>query len=143
VSYRKRALTGTLCIVGQHIWLGVTALRRVRGDGADYRDSLTEKTIRKNGLKWSNISVKKYHQSPGLGVRSGSRNLMKKSSACANAKGKRESYPAPQEFRTHPQPPVTRVDANTKATKKKPNSTTKGMHLRSFCGNGLGEAKCD
>jgi len=32
----------------------------------------TEKTMRKNGLKWSNISVKKYHQRPGLGVRSGS-----------------------------------------------------------------------
>lgn len=37
----------------------------------------TENTIKKNGLKWSNISVKKYHQSPGLGVKSGSRNLGK------------------------------------------------------------------
>jgi len=84
-----------------------------------------ENTIRKNGLKWSNISVKKYHQSPGLGVKSGSKN------------------PAPQVFRTHPQPPATRVDVNTKATKKKANSVNKGMHLWSFCGNGLGDAKCD
>jgi len=62
----------------------------------------------------------------------------------ANEKGNRDrAYPAPQVFRTHPQPPVTRADANTKATKKKPNSTNKGMHLRSFCGNNLGDAKCD
>lgn len=53
------------------------------------------------------------------------------------------SYPAPQVFRTHPQPPATRADANAKATKKKANSANKGMHLRSFCGNHLGEAKCD
>ena len=36
---------------------------------------LTEKTIKKNGLKWSNISVKKYHHRPGFGVKSGSNNL--------------------------------------------------------------------
>lgn len=35
------------------------------------RSKLTENTIKKNGLKWSNISVKKYHQSPGFGVKSG------------------------------------------------------------------------
>lgn len=28
-------------------------------------------TIKKKLLKWSNISVKKYHQSPTLGVKSG------------------------------------------------------------------------
>lgn len=32
--------------------------------------------MRKNGLKWSNISVKKYHQSPTLGVRSGNVKLI-------------------------------------------------------------------
>ena len=31
----------------------------------------TEKTMRKNGQKWSNISVKKYHHNPGFGVKSG------------------------------------------------------------------------
>ena len=31
----------------------------------------TVNTKRKNGRKWSNISVKKYHHNPGLGVRSG------------------------------------------------------------------------
>lgn len=31
----------------------------------------SQKTPRKNDLKASNISVKKYHQRPGLGVRSG------------------------------------------------------------------------
>jgi len=56
---------------------------------------------------------------------------------------KKESYPAPQVFRTHPQPPATKVDANTKATKKKANSANKGRHLWSLCENGLGDAKCD
>ena len=36
---------------------------------------LTEKTIKKNGLKWSNISVKKYHHKPGFGVKSVNINL--------------------------------------------------------------------
>lgn len=31
----------------------------------------TEKTIKKKGRKWSNISVKKYHHRPVFGVRSG------------------------------------------------------------------------
>jgi hypothetical protein len=35
----------------------------------------TLKTMRKNGRKWSNISVKKYHQTPVLGVKSGNDNL--------------------------------------------------------------------
>jgi hypothetical protein len=35
----------------------------------------TENTIRKNGRKSSNISVKKYHHKPTLGVRSGTRML--------------------------------------------------------------------
>jgi hypothetical protein len=35
----------------------------------------TLKTIRKNGRKWSNISVKKYHHKPVFGVRSGSDRL--------------------------------------------------------------------
>lgn len=37
-----------------------------------YNNKCTENTTRKNGLKWSNISVKKYHHSPGFGVKSGS-----------------------------------------------------------------------
>lgn len=40
-----------------------------------------EKTIKKKGRKWSNISVKKYHHKPGLGVRSGSVKLHKEVSA--------------------------------------------------------------
>lgn len=48
-----------------------------QGQGQVLRGPPTENTIKKNGLKWSNISVKKYHQSPGLGVKSGSRNLGK------------------------------------------------------------------
>jgi hypothetical protein len=54
-----------------------------------------------------------------------------------------KGYPAPQVFHTHPQLPATSVDANTRATKKIANSMNKGMHLQSFCGNGLGDAKCD
>jgi len=42
--------------------------------GTTYMSILTEKTTKKNGRKWSNISVKKYHQRPTLGVRSGSEN---------------------------------------------------------------------
>ena len=53
-------------------------IRRVRDEGMYGGIPLTENTIRKNGLKWSNISVKKYHQSPGLGVKSGSKNLSQK-----------------------------------------------------------------
>lgn len=94
-------------------------------NGTTYIARWSENTAKKNGLKWSNISVKKYHQSPGLGVRSGSRN------------------PAPQVFRIHPQPPATKVDASTRVPKKTMNSTSKGMHLESFCGNGLGDARCD
>ena len=40
-------------------------------------DCRTEKIMRKKGLKWSNISVKKYHHRPGLGVKSGNANLAK------------------------------------------------------------------
>lgn len=43
-----------------------------RGGGGRTGHTRTLKTIRKNGRKWSNISVKKYHQSPTLGVRSDS-----------------------------------------------------------------------
>jgi hypothetical protein len=88
LQHSRRTPTGTLCIVGQHIWIGVTALHRVRGGDGDYRDPLTENTIKKNGLKWSNISVKKYHQSPGLGVRSGSRNLSQKSTRMRKVEGR-------------------------------------------------------
>ena len=35
----------------------------------------TLNTMRKNERKWSNISVKKYHHRPTLGVRSGRANL--------------------------------------------------------------------
>jgi len=138
-------LTETLCIEGQRISLGETASHGVRGKRQDSKGSwVTENTIRKNGLKWSNISVKKYHQSPGLGVRSGSWNLSIIEVKPIARKQKAEAcYPAPQVFRTHPQPPATRADANSKATKYKANSANKGMHLRSLCGNNLGEAKCD
>jgi hypothetical protein len=72
-------LTGTLCIEERHKWLGVSVLHGESGTRAcSGGDLLTENTIRKNGLKWSNISVKKYHQSPGLGVKSGSKNLSQK-----------------------------------------------------------------
>lgn len=37
--------------------------------------SLTVNTVRKKDLKWSNISVKKYHHNPAFGVKSGSKNL--------------------------------------------------------------------
>jgi len=41
--------------------------------GIGYINRCIEKQVRKNRRKWSKISVKKYHQRPGLGVRSGSR----------------------------------------------------------------------
>lgn len=40
-------------------------------NGMMYISKWTENTTKKKGLKWSNISVKKYHQSPGFGVKSG------------------------------------------------------------------------
>lgn len=43
------------------------------GAGKNWR--LTWKTPRKKGRKWSNISVKKYHHMPTLGVRSDTVNL--------------------------------------------------------------------
>ena len=57
-------------------------------------------------------------------------------------RGKR-FYPAPQVFRIHPQPPATKVEASTRAPNETVNSTSKGMHLESFCGNGFGDARCD
>jgi hypothetical protein len=87
--------------------------------------------------------VKKYHQSPGLGVRSGSRNLSRSEHEVMQGTRKGNVYPAPQVFRIHPQPPATKVEANTKATKEMVNSTSKGMHLESFCVNGFGDARCD
>jgi hypothetical protein len=41
----------------------------------------TLKTIKKKGRKWSNISVKKYHQRPVFGVRSGRVSLWMRISA--------------------------------------------------------------
>jgi hypothetical protein len=39
-----------------------------------YPTRCSQNTPRKNSLKGSNISIKKYHQSPALGVRSGTSN---------------------------------------------------------------------
>jgi hypothetical protein len=39
---------------------------------AQYDPMCSQKTPKKNSLNESNISMKKYHQSPTLGVRSGS-----------------------------------------------------------------------
>jgi hypothetical protein len=46
-----------------------------QASATEYMYQPTEKTMRKNGRKWSNISVKKYHHKPGFGVRSGSVSL--------------------------------------------------------------------
>lgn len=70
----------------------------------------TEKTIKKNGLKWSNISVKKYHHSPGLGVRSGSKRLFPVSLMCRKVL-EEEIYTEPHVCSTHAQFPVTRKEA--------------------------------
>jgi hypothetical protein len=85
----------------------------------------TENTIKKKGLKWSNISVKKYHHIPGFGVRSGS---MK---------------PAPQVFAIQPMPPAAAVDAATRTRKCITNSSASGMAFIKLTESGFGEARCE
>ena len=60
---------------------------------------LTENTMRKNGRKSSNISVKKYHHRPGFGVRSGNRML------------------APHVLVVQLRPPATTLDARVRTAK--------------------------
>lgn len=85
----------------------------------------TLKTIRKNGRKWSNISVKKYHHNPVVGVKSGS------------------VIVAPHVWETHPQFPQIRVDASVKVAKYIPNSPKSGISLLILLCIALGEARLD
>ena len=75
----------------------------------------TEKTIRKNGRKWSNISVKKYHHNPGLGVRSGRVSLVMISEVRDTSEDS-DTHDAPHVCPTQCQFPHTRVDANVSST---------------------------
>lgn len=65
-------------------------------------------TIKKNGLKWSNISVKKYHHNPVLGVKSGS------------------NTPAKTFCPTQLHPPLVKADAPTRTAIYAKNSAKSG-----------------
>jgi hypothetical protein len=85
----------------------------------------TENTMRKKGRKWSNISVKKYHQTPGFGVRSG------------------RVSDAPQDLETQVQFPATSVEISVKMVEYTATSTTNGKVLRRFAEKGFGDANFD
>jgi len=70
--------------------------------GMEETITCAENTIRKNGRKSSNISVKKYHHKPTLGVRSGTR------------------MDAPQVDFSHWASPTTKVESNPNAASRKP-----------------------
>lgn len=103
----------------------------------------TEKTIKKKGLKWSNISVKKYHQRPGFGVRSGKRSLANLVFKMRNHSSTLTTYGAPHDFSIHPQLPHTRVAAKDNNREYTTNSTRKGSVLRRSAVNGRGNANWD
>jgi hypothetical protein len=102
----------------------------------------TEKIMRKNGLKWSNISVKKYHHRPGLGVKSGKANLHQigQSRIYSEIKWKK-THSAPQTLPTHDQPPDANVEANVRTKKYAENSARCGNVFLRETGNFLGEAR--
>lgn len=89
--------------------------------------------MRKNGRKWSNISVKKYHHRPGFGVRSGNVKLLKKhieqSRPDACQKGPLDTHTAPQVRDIQPKPLDMKVEANTMAEKLRANWPTKRSTL--------------
>jgi len=86
---------------------------------------LTENTIKKKGLKWSNISVKKYHQSPGLGVKSGRRRFI------------------PQVFGTQFHPPDTKYERAARTDRYSMYSAAHTVILHILPRNGLGDASED
>jgi len=91
--------------------------------GTTYIRRWTLKTIKKKGRKWSNISVKKYHQRPVFGVRSGRVSV------------------APQVCGTQDQLPATNVDKPVKIPVYTENSPMRGIIFRKLFGMGLGDAR--
>ena len=102
----------------------------------------TEKIMRKNGLKWSNISVKKYHHRPGLGVKSGKANLHQIGQSRLYSENKwNKTHSAPQTLPTHDQPPEANVEASVRTKKYAENSTRYGNAFLRETGNFLGAAR--
>ena len=100
--------------------------------------------MRKNGLKWSNISVKKYHQSPGLGVRSGSVTLSLVGKLnCSQKVSRNFPYVDPHVCSTQFQLPQTRVDTKVRMTLYKPKFPNAANILFEVMLAGRGEASFD
>lgn len=95
--------------------------------------------MRKNGRKWSNISVKKYHQSPGFGVKSGKVNL-RGDQFLLSVKGIKRgvAYTEPQLCSTQDQLPQTTVEATVRAEKSRMNWPNNGMAARMLPEKGRG-----
>ena len=73
-------------------------------------------TIRKKLLKWSNISVKKYHQSPTLGVKSGTVRLPRTRSTPNPQSTEEYTYVAPHVAIIHLKFPAINVDIPMRAS---------------------------
>ena len=100
--------------------------------------------MRKNGLKWSNISVKKYHQSPGLGVRSGSVTLsLLGTLECSRIILGGNAYVDPHVCSTQFQLPQTSVDTKVRMTLYRPKFPNVVNTLFEVTLAGRGEANLD
>ena len=100
----------------------------------------TEKTMRKKGRKWSNISVKKYHHNPVFGVRSG-RVKLNNTSSTMELGNTVETYVAPHVCGIHAKFPVIKVEIKVNAAIYTRNSANKGESFRSSASVGFGEAR--
>lgn len=101
----------------------------------------TEKTIKKNGRKWSNISVKKYHHTPVFGAKSGSVSLSSMLRWHHQRGNDVGAYVAPQVCGIHSQLPATKVETSVRAPKYSKSSLEKSRVFRRLFDIGWGEAR--
>jgi hypothetical protein len=99
------------------------------------------KTTRKNGRKWSNISVKKYHHRPVFGVNSGKVSLGSNQIQMNGRAKKGKSYVAPQVCGIHCVPPVIVVDIMARILVYNRYLQRRGMIRLRLAARGCGDAR--
>ena len=102
---------------------------------------LTLKTTRKNGRKWSNISVKKYHHKPVFGVKSGKVSLGNWSGSVLTKDEINETHVAPHVWGTHWVPPTMMVEVIERILVYRMNCPKRGNAWRKLAVNGRGDAR--